>query len=295
MLSRFKKNFRRAVLWATASFVVLFIGRLAFGYLVKRDAQSLELSDSNFFETVKQLRKNYASEKVSLTPAKLEGIAGNANSQRFERTANIKTATSKYNEDTRQIYARTKTLAGIIQYEHAAGQEGNRTLHLMIGVQPELFDSLYQALLKIGKIYATDITKVDKTTEYRQLNANKTSLEKTLAALNELKAKGGSIADFIELNDKILDIEDRIQNLGVELGNFDAENEFCTIKLSLFERASAKQISLLHRMHVAFVWTVRAYAVIVFTLLCLSLLVATGLYISDKAKTFFQKDDKPSS
>lgn len=61
------------------------------------------------------------------------------------------------------------------------------------------------------------ITKVDKTNEYRQLNAKKASLEKTLASLNDLKNKGGAISDFVSLHEKILEIETQIQELGVDL------------------------------------------------------------------------------
>nr|GFD12335.1 hypothetical protein [Tanacetum cinerariifolium] len=101
-----------------------------------------------------------------------------------------------------------------------------------------------------------EITKVDKTNEYRQLNAKKVSIEKTLASLNELKSKGGQISDFVSLNDKILEIEEKLQELGVELGNFDAENEFCTVKFSLYEGATEKSISFIHRLKVALEWTI---------------------------------------
>jgi uncharacterized protein YfcZ (UPF0381/DUF406 family) len=100
-------------------------------------------------------------------------------------------------------------------------------------------------------IRSTEITKIDKTNEYRQLNAKKASLEKTLASLQELKSKTGVIDDFISLNYKILEIETQMQELGVELGNFDAENEFCTIKFSLYEGAAAKSLNFIERFKIA--------------------------------------------
>lgn len=58
--------------------------------------------------------------------------------------------------------------------------------------------------------------------------------------MNDLKAKGGQIADYVALNDRILEVEEKAQELGVELGNFDAENQLCTVKLSMYEGATEK-------------------------------------------------------
>ncbi len=96
------------------------------------------------------------------------------------------------------------------------------------------------------------------------------SLEKTLASLIELKSRGGAIGDYVTLHDKILEIENQMQGLGVELGNFDSENEFCSIRFSLYEGASSKEISLMYRTKVALEWTIKYYTLMVFGLLCLS-------------------------
>ncbi|MND87911.1 hypothetical protein D3C80_799200 [compost metagenome] len=164
------------------------------------------------------------------------------------------------------------------------GQQGNRQLHLVIGVNPAKFDSFYVDIQKIGLVKTKEITKVDKTNEYRQLNAKKVSIEKTLQSLNELKSRGGEITDFIALNDKILETEEKLQELGVELGNFDSENEFCTVKLSLYEGATEKKIGLFHRVKVSLEWTIKYFAIIVFISLVLSLTIFVLLLIADKLK-----------
>src|SRR5690606_7303982 len=147
-----------------------------------------------------------------------------ASHQKFEKTASVKTKTSEFEQDEHLIKSKTKLYKAVIQYEQNLGQKGNRQIHLLIGVNPEMFDSFYLDIQKIGMIKATEITKVDKTNEYRQLNAKKISIEKTLQSLIELKSKGGQISDFIALNEKILETEEQLQNLGVELGNFDEVN-----------------------------------------------------------------------
>ena len=42
------------------------------------------------------------------------------------------------------------------------------------------------------------------------------------------------------LENRILEIEQQLQGLGVSLGNFDDENEFCTVHFSLLEGKEVK-------------------------------------------------------
>jgi hypothetical protein len=108
-------------------------------------------------------------------------------------------------------------------------------------------------------------------------------LEKTLASLSELKNKPGAVADFIGLHDKILEIESRLQELGVDLGNFDSENEFCTVKFSLYEgTTAAKKIEFPARMKVALEWTIKYSAVLMVGLFIASLVTFLLLLIIDK-------------
>ena len=265
-----------------AIFILLFVFRLIYGYVSTDKSYGSDYSD-NFFSSIDNLRKNYASEKISMKE-NVQVASNIASNQKFEKTASIKTKTSEFEKDEKLIKDKAKNFNSVIQYEQNLGQKGNRQIHLLIGVNPSKFDSFYLEVQKIGVIKATEITKVDKTNEYRQLNAKKASIEKTLQSLTDLKTKGGQIADFVSLNDKILEIEAKAQELGVELGNFDTENEFCTIKLSMYEGATEKNISFIHRVKVALEWTIKNFAVIVFTTLIASLAIFVLLLIIDKLK-----------
>jgi Domain of unknown function (DUF4349) len=285
MTANFKTRFLKISKWFGLLFALLFLFRFLYGYIYS-DLNNSSDFRGDFFGSIENLRKNYASEKV-----KFKGGGGDiqvqsniASNQKFEKTASIKTKSSEFEKDEKTIKATTKAYNAIIQYEQSVGQSGSREIHLLIGVNPELFDKFYVEIKKIGVVKAMEITKVDKTNEYRQLNAKKTSIAKTLQSLNELKSKGGQISDFVTLNDKILEIEEKLQELGVELGNFDTENEFCTVKLSLYEGATEKNISFIHRIKVALEWTIKYYAVLIFTLLMLSLSIFILLLVIDKMK-----------
>jgi hypothetical protein len=283
MTTNFKARFWKTSKWFIGLFFILFLFRLTYGYLAKDINSGGDYSD-NFFSSIDNLRKNYASEKSLMKGGDVQESQNIASNQKFEKTASIKTKTSEFEKDEKLLKAKTKAYNAVIQYEQNLGQKGNRQIHLLIGVNPVRFDTFYLELQRIGVIKATEITKVDKTNEYRQLNAKKASIEKTLQSLNELKAKGGQIADFVALNDKILEIEEKAQELGVELGNFDAENEFCTVKLSMYEGETEKNISVVHRLKVALEWTIKYYAILAITTLIIAITIFVFLLIVDKLK-----------
>lgn len=282
MAKNFKSRFWKVSKWSIGLFILLFAFRILYGYVASDAASHNDYSD-NFFGSIDNLRKNYASEKISIK-GDIQAASNMASSQKFEKTASIKSKTAEFDKDENLIKAKTKSYNAIIQYEQNLGQKGNRQIHLLIGINPAKFENFYLELQKIGLLKDTEITKVDKTNEYRQLNAKKISTEKMLQSLIELKSKGGQIADFIALNDKILEVEEQLQGLGVELGNFNTENEFCTVRFSMYEGATEKSISFIHRTKVALEWTIKYFALIVITSLFLSIAIFILLLIVDKLK-----------
>ncbi len=289
MKFKIKSKFRRIFFWMLVIFIVMFLCRLGYGYLSNQSGSSGDIG-YDFFSNVDNLRKNYASEKKSMKeakfnapPADMQQTPDYASGQKYEKIATVKSKTSKFEDDEAEIRKVVKSFDAIIQYEQNSGNNGNRELQLMLGVTPDKFDAFYQAVLKIGVVKSKEITKTDKTNEYRQLNAQKLSLEKTLASLNELKNKPGAVADFIGLHDKILEIESRLQELGVDLGNFDSENEFCTVKFSLYEGTTiVKKIGFPTRLKVALEWTVKYYAILMIGLFVAALASFILLLIADK-------------
>lgn len=273
-MKTFKQRFWKFGKWFIGIFFLMFILRLMYGYIGNDVAYGSEYSD-DFFGSVGSLRKNYASEKIQVKQPGMQAAANMPVSQKYEKTATVKSKSSQFEKDISNIKKEATDFAGVIQYEQNTGNKGRRQVHLLIGINPEKFDSFYATIQHIGLVRSTEITKIDKTNEYRQLNAKKASLEKNLTSLNELKSRGGAIGDYIQLHDKILEIETQMQELGVELGNFDTENEFCTVRFSLYEGAPEKKVTTAKRVKVALEWTIKFYAILVFTFLGL----ITGIFI----------------
>ena len=288
-MTNFKRRFRRLGKWFGLIFIVLFLFRFTYGYFEIDPAARGEYV-GDFFSSVENIRKNYASEKVNYSAVKINKdiVATDAapsptsSSHKYEKTATVKSKTSDFEDDERAVKNLSKKFNAVIQYEQNLGNKGSRESHLLIGVNPDSFDSFYHAIQKIGSIKAKEVTKIDKTNEFRKLNAKKVSLETTLASLNELKSKAGQIGDFISLHDKILEIESQLQELGVELGDFATENEYCTVRFSLHEGATAKQISTIKRVRIALEWTIQYFAIFVFSMLILVCTIFILLVIVDK-------------
>jgi hypothetical protein len=261
-----KKNLKKIVLCLVLMFLVLFIFRLTYGYTKKYNDTPKQ---THFFENISNSKRNYASKKY-----KLKSNQGNQTSikvdQKYEKIAEIKTKSSTFKQEEKIARNKIEKFNALIQFEQKSGNKGSQKLNLVIGVPPENFDSLYLQLIKIGGLQAKQITKKDKTNEYKELNAKKKSLEKTRASLIELKSKGGKIDEYMDLENRILEIEQQLQGLGVSLGDFDDENEFCTVQFSLLEGKEIK-IGLMTRLKVAFEWTVNMYLKLMSTLFFITL------------------------
>ncbi len=283
MSNSFNRKLKKIFLILILGFVLLFFFRLFYGYNQSPQGNSIRNS-SGILSNISFSKRNYASLKykgkssvVQQSPASVD--------QKYEKIAEIKTKSSKFQDEEKSARDQIKQFNALIQFEQKSGNNGHRKLNLVIGVPPENFDALYNGLIKIGKVQAKQITKKDKTNKYKQLNAKKKSLEKIRTSLIELKSKGGKIDEYMSLENRILDIEQQLQDLGVSLGDFDDENEFCTVKFSLNEGKESK-ISLLHRIKVALVWTVKIYLQWMVILFFMVLSAYIGLLLVEKLKNF---------
>lgn len=99
----------------------------------------------------------------------------------------------------------------------------------------------------------------------------------------ELKAKGGRIDEYMQLENRILDIEQQLQELEVSLGNFDEENEFCTVKFSLSE-GKIDNIGLIQRIKVALEWTIKTYLMLMTALTFMALFAYLSVLTFEKVR-----------
>jgi hypothetical protein len=278
-----KKKAKRLFIVIVLGFLGLFCFRLVYGYVAVSD--SVESGIHSYAEANESefSRKNYASEKL-----KVEKPADNQSyqvDQKYEKVASMLSQSQSFDTEEKQLREATAKYNALIQYEQRSGLPGNRRLNLAIGVPPDRFDAFVAEAKEIGKLLSIRIDKTDKTNEYKDLKAKRISLEKAREALIALKSKGGRIDESINLESKILEIETEVQSLGVRLGEYDQENEFCTVRVGLQEQTAGKaQISLIHRVKVALEWTVKYYLMVLAILLAAGLITLITVNLLEKLK-----------
>ena len=132
-------------------------------------------------------------------------------------------------------------------------------MQLGIGVPPTKFDTFIEDVQKIARVTYLVITKTDKTNEYRQLRARRETLEKARKAITDMAASGGTVDERLRVQAQLTDVEEKIQDLAVSLGDFNAENEFCTVKLTLTEITALPAFSLPQYALQAFIWATERF------------------------------------
>lgn len=161
---------------------------------------------------------------------------GEAVDQKYEKIGSLAATTSQFDDDERRTRAAVAEVRGLIQDEALSRSGGARSLRLTVGVPPGEFDHAIEVFRTIAHLDDFTVTKNDRTNEYLQLRARRTTLEQARTALIGLKTRGGKIDELVKLEHEILEIEGKIQGLGVQLGQFDQVNELCTVRFTLQER-----------------------------------------------------------
>lgn len=237
----------------------------------------------------------YHVKNVASIQMKVKGDAPNKSyqvDQKYQKVADVSTETGRFEQDEKKTRTIIKKHNALIQFEENTGLPGNRYLHLAIGVPPAEFDAVIRDLKKIGDLKVCNVNKTDKTNDFKELQGQRLSLEQTRDSLVALKARGGRIEEYINLENRILEIDQQLQKLGVQLGDYDATNEFCTVKMTLTEKAIRIGPSLGYRIIRALEWTTKYYLilVIIFFLCSLTSLIVAVLY--EKLRTWLETGAK---
>jgi Domain of unknown function (DUF4349) len=238
-----------AIALAAAIFLALFAFRLVVEPPEASPA-SVSLGRLQSFDFAKN---NYA------TAPKLQGLGQSVrDSQKYEKIATLTELTQDFEADRKRVDDLIAKQQGIVQFERATGLAGRRVLYLGVGVPPDDFDAFIDAVKAIGTSAQIEIIKNDKTNEYLQLRAKRATLDKARAGLEALQ--GGSVDERIHVQNRLTEIEERIQELGVSLGEFDSQNELCTVKLTLIETTAGAPTSWGRRIIDALEWASFRYA-----------------------------------
>ena len=254
-----RPSIKKQLFWLLLMFLVLLVVRLIFGYITYPDGSERRVNHFNNISDFQLARKNYASKKMA--KGSVSQASAMSVDQKYEKIGSLANTTEAYEENEKALYRLIKDEELMIQLEQKSGLPESRKLNIALGVIPDKFDNIIEQLKNIGTVKRIQIDKKDKTNEYKKLEAKRVSLQKARESLMALKQSGGEVKDMIELTNRLLVIENEIQDLGVILGEFDENNEFCTVKFTLQEvrKPVLSKISIVHRLHVATVWAAKVF------------------------------------
>jgi hypothetical protein len=237
---------------------------------------------------------NVASERVTQTDLFGQNVTID---QKYEKTANITATSDNFNDDNKNLRRIIEENNAVIQTETMVGLQGRQTLEMVIGIMPDSFETVVELIQGIGEMKSFNMSKTDRTNEYRELMAQMDTYRRSIESYEEMKGHGGDIRDLLLLEDKILDVQNKVQALGVNIGVFSTDNSFCTIKFSMREvEADSAEISLkfiFYCIKNAFFWTLYLY-MFIFALI-IGVLFGTWLilflYAGIKEQVYRKPDD----
>jgi hypothetical protein len=113
MKQTFRQRLWKTGKWFVALFFLLLLFRLIYGYVIT-DMNAGNDYASNFFSSVENLRKNYASDntKMMMKPDVAQQ-AGIASAQKYEKTATVKSKSTQFEKDVDDIKKMTALFAGV--------------------------------------------------------------------------------------------------------------------------------------------------------------------------------------
>lgn len=291
-----KRNIKRALIIFLVTYLILFAGRLIYVLNSNNNdssfIQMLSRSSVNYDTTNgSMLKQNFASSKIVVKDEATKTVTVD---QKYEKVGFITSTTKNFDNDNKTLRDTIKDDSAVVQFENNTGTKGKRILELSIGVHPDKFDSFVEKVKNIGSAVEFRIAKNDKTSEYKSLMAQQITLQNTKASLVKLKENGGSIAELINLENRILEIEQQLQNFGVQLGNFNEENELCTVKLTLKEKGADKMLVLKNVLN-TILWTTACYALIILSIIMTTIGIYLVLIVVEKVRQMYSNSFKSTS
>ena len=289
-----KSKIKKLLIGFVIGFFVLLLLRLTYllvyepyGVSQQQSMSVMESSSSNYkgdsFGNIRNIATNTLQQMKS--GASQAGQIACTIVQKYEKTGYIDATTTNFERDEKKLRNVIKKYNALNQYEQNTGLTGDRVLKIAIGVEPDKFDTVVKEIKTIGKLTSFDVSTYDKTTEYRELQAKKASLEASRLSLEALKQKDGNIDEYINLENRVMELDTQFQSLGVNIGDYDKSGNFCTIKFTINETKVKEKTLVMTQTMRAFEWTVTYYLLFVLILMLASLAALIMVKIHEAYKT----------
>jgi hypothetical protein len=154
---------------------------------------------------------------------------------------NIEARTKNFEEDLDTILTKLKEYGGYQQNASVSGtkpaewQDRGRSARLELRVPSEHFDDFMNVLKGLGETVSTSVNGRDVSEEYFDTQSRLKTLRTQLARLEALLEKASTLEDIIEIENAIENTTSRIEDLEIQLRNYDSLIDYSIVIVYLTE------------------------------------------------------------
>ena len=153
------------------------------------------------------------------------------------RTANVSLNTTNYEADLDSILAAMQQYGGWAEYQSASGETNSRRASLTLRIPAGSLDDFLADVKQIGSLKNLETSAQDVSANYYDTESRKAIYEAQRERLTELLAQAEDVADIIEIENSLADLQYKIENLQGSLNRWDSYSETSVVNLTLREIA----------------------------------------------------------
>ena len=153
------------------------------------------------------------------------------------RTANVSLNTTNYEADLDSILAAMQQYGGWAEYQSASGETNSRRASLTLRIPAGSLNDFLADVKQIGSLKNLETSAQDVSANYYDTESRKTIYEAQRERLTELLAQAEDVADIIEIENSLADLQYKIENLQGSLNRWDSYSETSVVNLTLREIA----------------------------------------------------------
>lgn len=153
------------------------------------------------------------------------------------RTANVSLNTTSYDADLNSILAAMQQYGGWAEYQSASGEADSRRASMTLRIPADRLDDFLADVKQIGSLKNLETSAQDVSANYYDTESRKAIYEAQRERLTELLAQAEDVADIIEIENSLADLQYKIENLQGSLNRWDSYSETSVVNLTLREIA----------------------------------------------------------
>ena len=169
--------------------------------------------------------------------APVNATESTAQRQIILRTASVSLNTTNYENDLDAILAAMQNYGGWAEYQSASGETDSRRASLTLRIPAGSLDDFLGEVKQIGSLKNLETSAQDVSANYCDTESRKAIYEAQRARLTELLAQAEDVADIIEIENSLADLQYKIENLQGSLNHWDSYSETSVVTLTLREIA----------------------------------------------------------